>query len=167
MTVNIIGISGFYHDSAAALVQDGNIIAAAQEERFSRKKHDARFPHHAINYCLQEANLNIDDIDQVVFYDKPLITFERLLETYVSYSPKGLMSFFAAMPVWMKEKLYLKGTLKNELAKLGDCHVKDLPDLFFTEHHQSHAASAFFPSPFEKSVVLCLDGVGEWATTTA
>lgn len=163
----ILGISAYYHDSAAALVIDGDIIAAAQEERFSRKKHDPAFPVMAINYCLEEAGLSLLDIDEVVFYDKPLIKFERLLETYLSYTPRGIMSFIAAMPVWLKEKLYLKVVLKKELSKLGECSEKVLPPLLFSEHHQSHAASAFFPSPYERAAVLCLDGVGEWATTSA
>ncbi len=164
--MKILGISAYYHDSAAALVVDGKIVAAAQEERFTRKKHDARFPVNAINYCLQASESNLLDIDQVVFYDKPLVKFERLLETYLSYAPRGFRSFLAAMPVWLKEKLYLKTELKRELAKLAGCKKTELPQLLFTEHHQSHAASAFFPSPFEKAAVLCLDGVGEWATTS-
>lgn len=164
--MKILGISAYYHDSAAALLCDGEIVAAAQEERFSRKKHDARFPQNAIAYCLKQANLQILDLDNVVFYDKPLVKFERLLETYLSYAPKGFRSFLAAMPIWLKEKLYLKTTLKRELATLGNCKSKELPPLSFAEHHQSHAASAFFPSPFQRAAVLCLDGVGEWATTT-
>ncbi len=163
----ILGISAYYHDSAAALLENGCIVAAAQEERFSRKKHDARFPASAISYCLDEAGTSLTDVDQIVFYDKPLVKFERLLETYLSYAPKGLRSFIAAMPIWLKEKLYLKSTLKRELAALAQCQIKELPTLLFAEHHQSHAASAFFPSPFEKAAVLCLDGVGEWATTSA
>ncbi len=165
--MKILGISAFYHDSAAALVSNGEIIAAAQEERFSRKKHDPRFPKHAINYCLSAAGVQLAEIDRVVFYDKPLLKFERLLETYLAYSPNGFRSFLAAMPVWLKEKLYLKTLLKKELAELGNCKKTELPTLMFTEHHQSHAASAFFPSPYERAAVLCLDGVGEWATTTA
>jgi len=164
--MNILGISAYYHDSAAALVNDGRVIAAVQEERFSRKKHDARFPRQAIQVCLDEAGLTFSDLDEVVFYDKPLIKFERLLETYLSYAPKGFRSFVAAMPVWLKEKLYLKTVLKRELAALGGCRVNELPSLLFAEHHQSHAASAFFPSPFEEAAVLCMDGVGEWATTS-
>ncbi len=164
--MKILGISGYYHDSAAALVIEGDIIAAAQEERFSRKKHDARFPQSAISYCLQEANLSLNELDQIIFYDKPLVKFERLLETYLSYAPKGFRSFIAAMPVWLKEKLYLKTILKQELAKLAGCKTSQLPQLLFTEHHQSHAASAFFPSPFQRAAVICLDGVGEWATTS-
>ena len=164
--MNILGISAFYHDSAAALVKDGRLVAAAQEERFSRKKHDARFPQHVVRYCLSEAGLSLTDIDHVVFYDKPLIKFERLLETYLAYAPDGFRSFVAAMPVWLKEKLFLKDLLRKELAAIGNCKIADLPSLLFTAHHQSHAASAFFPSPFGKAAVLCMDGVGEWATTS-
>ncbi len=162
----ILGLSAYYHDSAAALLVDGEIVAAAQEERFTRKKHDPGFPANAIRYCLEEAGIALSDVHEVVFYDKPLVKFERLLETYLSYAPNGIRSFIAAMPVWLKEKLYLKSTLKTELAELGGLKKNELPDLLFAEHHQSHAASAFFPSPFEKAVVMCLDGVGEWATTT-
>jgi carbamoyltransferase len=163
---NILGISAYYHDSAAALLQDGEIVAAAQQERFTRKKHDARFPAEAIRFCLEAAALRLTDVDRVVFYDKPLIKFERLLETYLSYAPNGFRSFIAAMPIWLKEKLYLKATLKRELAALGACKANQLPPLLFAGHHQSHAASAFFFSPFERAAVLCLDGVGEWATTS-
>ena len=163
---NILGISAYYHDSAAALLKDGELVAAAQQERFSRKKHDARFPGDAIRYCLETENLHLNELDRIVFYDKPLIKFERLLETYMSYAPNGFRSFVAAMPVWLKEKLYLKSVLKHELAQLGGCKPKQLPPLLFAEHHQSHAASAFFFSPFERAAVLCLDGVGEWATTS-
>jgi carbamoyltransferase len=163
---NILGISAYYHDSAAALLKDGELAAAAQQERFSRKKHDARFPGDAIRYCLEAENLRLNELDRIVFYDKPLIKFERLLETYMSYAPRGFRSFVAAMPIWLKEKLYLKSILKKELAEIGGCKVKDLPPLLFAEHHQSHAASAFFFSPFERAAVLCLDGVGEWATTS-
>ncbi len=162
----IIGISAYYHDSAVALINDGEIIAAVQEERFTRKKHDPGFPAEGINYCLQEAGISLTDIDSIVFYDKPLIKFERLLETYLAYAPKGFRSFLAAMPVWLKEKLFLKTTLKREFAKIAGCKETELPKLFFAGHHQSHAASAFYPSPYEKASVLCLDGVGEWATTT-
>lgn len=165
--MRILGISAFYHDSAAALVEDGTIVAAAQEERFSRKKHDARFPQHAIRSCLQLGGTDLGGIDHVVFYDKPLLKFERLLETYFSYAPAGVTSFLKAMPVWLKEKLYLKNMLRKELAALGGMKESQLPRLMFSEHHQSHAASAFFPSPFERAAVLCLDGVGEWATTSA
>ena len=162
----ILGLSGYYHDSAACLLRDGEISGAAQEERFSRKKHDARFPAAAAAWCLDAAGITLSDIDQIVFYDKPLIKFERLLETYIASAPKGFSSFLSAMPVWLKEKLYLKSVLKKELAALGTCSKKALPPLLFTGHHQSHAASAFFPSPFERAAVLCMDGVGEWATTT-
>ena len=162
----ILGISAYYHDSAATLLRDGDIVAAAQEERFTRKKHDSNFPAAAIRYCLGEAGIEMSDIDQVIFYDKPLVKFERLLETYIAYAPKGFRSFLAAMPVWLKEKLYLKATLKKELAKLGGIKREQLPRLLFAEHHQSHAASAFFPSPFDEAAVMCLDGVGEWATTS-
>ena len=164
--MNILGISAYYHDSAAALLCDGVIVAAAQEERFSRKKHDARFPEGAISSCLSQAGMTLTDVDEVVFYDKPLVKFERLLETYLTYAPRGFRSFVAAKPVWLKEKLYLKATLKRQLAELGGLKISELPALLFAEHHQSHAASAFFPSPFEKAAVLCLDGVGEWATTS-
>ncbi|MEP6486453.1 carbamoyltransferase [Microcoleus vaginatus GB2-A3] len=164
--MNILGISAYYHDSAAALIRDGEIIAAAQEERFSRKKHDARFPKNAIAYCLKEAKIDLRELDHIVFYDKPLVKFERLLETYLAYAPQGFRSFLTAMPIWLKEKLYLKTMLKRELAEMANCKTNKLPSLLFTEHHQSHAASAFFPSPFQKAAVLCLDGVGEWATTS-
>jgi carbamoyltransferase len=147
-------------------MRDGDLIAAAQEERFTRKKHDSGFPQHAIEYCLEEAGISLDAVDRIVFYDKPLVKFERLLETYLSYAPDGFRSFVAAMPIWLKEKLFLKTTLKRELAALGNCKVDQLPKLCFTEHHQSHAASAFFFSPYDKAAVLCLDGVGEWATTS-
>jgi len=161
----ILGISAYYHDSAACLLKNGDILAAAQEERFTRKKHDSHFPIKAIEYCLEEAGINVDQLANVVFYDKPLVKFERLLETYLAYAPSGLISFFSAMPVWLKEKLFLKSTLKKEFIKLSP--TKSAPKLLFTEHHQAHAASTFFVSPFEKSIVLCLDGVGEWATTSA
>ena len=162
----ILGISAYYHDSAAALVEDGRIVAAAQEERFSRRKHDARFPGEAARYCLDEAGAALADIDHVVFYDKPLVKFERLLETYLAFSPRGLKSFVAAMPVWLKEKLYLKTVLKREFAALAGDGGARLPQLLFTQHHEAHAAAAFYPSPFEEAAVLCLDGVGEWATTS-
>jgi carbamoyltransferase len=166
MSTAILGISAYYHDSAAALVVDGRIVAAAQEERFTRKKHDAAFPAHAIKYCLQEAGLELADLSHIVFYDKPLLKFERLLETYLAYAPRGFKSFIRAIPIWLKEKLFLKTTLKSELAEIGGIAEKSLPPLMFTRHHQSHAASAFFPSPFQKAAVLCLDGVGEWATSS-
>ncbi len=165
--MNILGISAYYHDSAAALLRDGVIFAAAQEERFTRQKHDARFPENAITYCLTEAAISLADVDRVVFYDKPLVKFERLLETYLSYAPHGLRSFIAAMPIWLKEKLYLKTTLKKELQNLAGGNKEGVPALLFAEHHQSHAASAFYYSPFDRAAVLCLDGVGEWATTSA
>ncbi|HEB85677.1 MAG TPA: hypothetical protein ENI68_01475 [Gammaproteobacteria bacterium] len=166
MTTTILGLSAYYHDSAAALVVDGEIFAAAQEERFSRKKHDARFPKNAVNYCLAEAGISLSDVDHVIFYDKPLVKFERLLETYLAYAPRGFRSFLAAMPIWLKDKLFLKTTLKRELAALGELKEKELPQLLFSEHHEAHAASAFYPSPYDKAAVLCLDGVGEWATTS-
>lgn len=164
--MHILGISAYYHDSAAALISDGEIIAAAQEERFSRKKHDSGFPVHAIQYCLDEKQIGLEDVDYAVFYDKPLIKFERLLETYIAYAPNGFRSFLAAMPIWLKEKLYLKSVLRKELGQLGALKKNKLPKLMFALHHQSHAASAFYPSPFEQAAVLCMDGVGEWATTT-
>lgn len=166
MATTILGISAFYHDSAAAVVTDGQVLTAAQEERFTRKKHDDGFPAHAIATCLEGAGVTMREIDYVVFYDKPLIKFERLLETYLSYAPRGFRSFGAAMPIWLKEKLFLKRTLKKELAALAGMKESELPPLLFNEHHRSHAASAFYPSPFEKAAVLCLDGVGEWATST-
>jgi len=165
---SILGISAFYHDSAACLVQDGNIVAAAQEERFTRKKHDAGFPSRAVEFCLQQGGLKIDEIEYLVFYDKPLIKFERLLETYLSYAPKGLPSFLTAIPVWIKEKLFFRTLLEKSLREVGGLGKHDpLPPLLFGEHHESHAAGAFFPSPFHEAVVLCMDGVGEWATTSA
>jgi carbamoyltransferase len=164
--MRILGISAFYHDSAAALIEDGVIVAAAQEERFTRKKHDANFPDNAVKYCLSTTGICLDDIDYICFYDKPLLKFERLLETYLAFAPRGFKSFLTAIPIWLKEKLFLKQTLKKELALLGQIPEKDIPKLMFTQHHQSHAASAFFPSPFKKAAVLCLDGVGEWATSS-
>ena len=161
----ILGISAFYHDSAAALVVDGEIIAAAQEERFSRKKHDPRYPHNAVDYVLSEAGLSLSNVDYIAFYDKPFLKFERLLETYVAYAPRGLRSFSMAMPVWLREKLFQKDMLFKEL-KQHDKSFNDVSKMLFSEHHYSHAASAFFPSPFQEAVVLTLDGVGEWATTT-
>lgn len=162
----ILGISAFYHDSAAALIGDGELLAAAQEERFSRKKHDPAFPAHAIAYCLDEAGIRLADVHSIVFYDKPLLKFERLLETYLSYAPRGFKSFMTAIPVWIKEKLFLKKMLKQELSAVSGLTESALPTLLFTEHHQSHAASAFYPSPYERAAVMCLDGVGEWATTS-
>ncbi len=164
--MNILGISAFYHDSAAVLLRDGEIVAAAQEERFSRKKHDPAFPKLALKYCLSEGNIDLESVDYVAFYDKPLLKFERLLETYLAYAPLGLRSFLASMPVWLKEKLFLKDLLRRELADLAGHKKAKIPPLLFGEHHESHAASAFYPSPYEKSAVLCMDGAGEWATTS-
>ncbi|MEJ2515930.1 MAG: carbamoyltransferase [Gammaproteobacteria bacterium] len=163
----LLGLSAYYHDAAAALLEDGQIVAAVQEERFSRRKHDFRFPSRSIRWCLESRGLSLTDLDGVVFYDKPLLKFERLLETYLAFAPRGLKSFITAMPVWVKEKLLLKSTLRGELAELAGCSKKSLPDLMFASHHESHAASAFFPSPFDDAAVLCLDGVGEWATGSA
>jgi len=166
--VDILGISAFYHDSAACLVRDGEIVAAAQEERFTRKKHDPGFPHCAVEYCLSEAGIGVKDLKYIVFYDKPLIKFERLLETYVGFAPKGIQSFLAAMPLWLKEKLLLRTLLQKEvLACAPGLDKSQLPEFLFGEHHESHAASAFFPSPYQKAGVLCMDGVGEWATTSS
>ncbi len=162
---SILGISAFYHDSAACLLKDGKIIAAAQEERFSRKKHDPRYPHHAIEFVLKYSNMKLSEIDQIVFFEKPFLKFERLLETYVAFAPRGFVSFAKAMPLWIKEKLFQKNLLFNKLKK-HDENFKSDENIFFSDHHLSHAASAFFPSPFEEAVVLTADGVGEWATTT-
>jgi carbamoyltransferase len=163
--MNVLGISAFYHDSAAALVRDGAVIAAAQEERFSRIRHDAEFPTHAVAYCLRAGGITVNDVDWFVFYDKPLLKFERLLETYLAYAPRGFRSFAKALPVWSAEKLFQRTLLRDALSR-------DMPDvdvekrLVFTEHHQSHAASAFYPSPFDRAAVLTMDGVGEWTTTS-
>ncbi|MCC6152117.1 MAG: carbamoyltransferase [Candidatus Hydrogenedentes bacterium] len=156
--MHILGISAFYHDSAACLVRDGDIVAAAQEERFSRKKHDPRFPKLAIEYCLSEAKIGVDQLDYVVFYDKPFVKFERLLMTYIGTAPKGIRSFIDQMPFWLKEKLFTRSAIRRELDYKGT--------VLFTTHHQSHAAAAFFPSPFDEAAIVTLDGVGEWATTT-
>jgi carbamoyltransferase len=164
---HILGISAFYHDSAATLLRDGVIVAAAQEERFTRKKHDPGFPAEAIRYCLQEGGVSLSDLKYIVFYDKPLLKFERLLETYLSFAPKGLLSFISSMPIWLKEKLLLKNLLQKELIAAFKINKSLLPPLLFGEHHQSHAASAFYPSPYQEAAVLCMDGVGEWATTSA
>ncbi|OGA40941.1 MAG: hypothetical protein A3G24_10305 [Betaproteobacteria bacterium RIFCSPLOWO2_12_FULL_62_13] len=164
--MRILGISAFYHDSAAALIEDGRIVAAAQEERFSRKKHDSRFPVHALRYCLTEGGVELGNVDRVVFYDKPFLKFERLLETYVTFAPRGIKSFSMAIPLWLREKLFLKDLLNKELAKIDGSGGWN-EQLLFSEHHLSHAASAFFPSPFGEAVVLTMDGVGEWATTSA
>ena len=163
--MRVLGISAYYHDSAAALIQDGVIVAAAQEERFTRKKHDASFPVHALQYCLSAAGVGLGDIDRVVFYDKPFLKFERLVETYLAFAPRGFRSFRMSIPLWLREKLFLKDLLAKELKKL-DAEKSWNGELLFSEHHLSHAASAFFPSPFEEAVVLTMDGVGEWATTS-
>ncbi|MDC0031312.1 carbamoyltransferase [Candidatus Pelagibacter sp.] len=162
---SILGISAFYHDSAACILKDGKIIAAAQEERFTRKKHDPSYPYQAIEFVLKYANLKLNEVDQIVFFEKPFLKFERLLETYVAFAPKGFASFSKAMPLWIKEKLFQKNFLFNKL-KLHDKNYKSDKNIFFSDHHLSHAASAFFPSPFKEAVVLTADGVGEWATTT-
>lgn len=163
--MKILGISAFYHDSAAAIIADGRIIAAAQEERFTRKKHDPEFPYNAVKYCLDEACVTIDDLDAIVFYDKPLLKFERLLETYYAFIPKGIFSFVSSIPVWLKEKVFLKKIIYDELKRIGTYNKRKLK-LMFTEHHLSHAASAFYPSKFERSAILTVDGVGEWATAS-
>src|SRR5471032_2867067 len=163
--MRILGISAFYHDSAAALIDDGRIVAAAQEERFTRRKHDPAFPHNAIAYCLAEAGVTADGLDHVVFYDKPFLKFERLLETYLAFAPRGFRSFRMAIPLWLREKLFQKQLLRDELKKFSPGYDW-ARRLLFSEHHQSHAASAFFPSPFDDAVILVMDGVGEWATTS-
>ena len=162
---SILGISAFYHDSAACILKDGRIIAAAQEERFTRKKHDPSYPHNAIEFVLKYSNLKLSEVDQIVFFEKPFLKFERLLETYVAFAPKGFLSFSKAMPLWIKEKLFQKNFLFNKLKKHDENYRSD-KNIFFSDHHLSHAASAFFPSPFNEAVVLTADGVGEWATTT-
>jgi carbamoyltransferase len=156
--LNVLGISAFYHDSAASLVIDGRIVAAAQEERFTRKKHDFSFPVNAIQYCLEEGGLKANELDYVAFYDKPFIKFERILQTYLSYAPIGIRSFIKAMPLWIKKKIWMKETIRKELHFEGK--------IIFPEHHESHAASAFFPSPFQEAAFLTIDGVGEWATAS-
>ena len=162
---SILGISAFYHDSAAALIIDGKIISAAQEERFSRKKHDSRYPYHAVKFVLENSNLKLNEIDHIVFFEKPFLKFERLLETYLAFAPKGFASFSMSMPIWLREKLFQKKFLFDKL-KLHDDNFNDINKINFSEHHYSHAASAFYPSPFKEAVILTLDGVGEWATTT-
>ena len=162
---SILGISAFYHDSAAALIKDGKIVAAAQEERFSRIKHDQKYPFNAIKYILDEANLKLNEVDHIVFFEKPFLKFERLLETYMAFAPKGFKSFSISMPIWLREKLFQKKFLFDKL-KLHDENFNDIGKIKFSEHHYSHAASAFYPSPFEEAIILTLDGVGEWATTT-
>ena len=171
MSNYILGLSCYYHDSAVALLKNGDIVAAVQEERFSRKKHDSRFPTNAIRYCLKSQKIDLRDIESIVYYEKPLLTFERLLETYLAVAPRGVRSFIAAMQVWLKEKLFLKSELKKKFKSLQQELLPNIephiPEFLFSEHHQSHAAAAFYPSPFEEAVVLCMDGVGEWATTSA
>ena len=163
--MRILGISAFYHDSAAALVDSGRIVAAAQEERFSRRKNDAGYPERAIAYCIEQAGIAPNEIDRVVFYDKPFLKFERLLETYIAFAPRGFRSFAMALPLWVKEKLFQKELLRRRLKALSP-DVDWADRLLFAEHHQSHAASAFYPSPFQDAVALTMDGVGEWATTS-
>jgi carbamoyltransferase len=163
--MKILGISAFYHDSAAAILEDGEVIAAAQEERFSRIKNDPGFPRESIRFCLTYAGIALQDLDAVAFYDKPFLKFERLLETYYSFAPKGLVSFLDAMPVWIKEKLFMKRILYKELRGIAD-FGKKRPLLLFPEHHLSHAASAYYPSSFREAAILTLDGVGEWATVS-
>ena len=159
----LLGISCFYHDSAAVLIRDGEIISAVQEERFSRKKHDSRFPLNAIKYCLKSNNLDLKDIKKIVYYEKPLLTFERLLETYIAVAPRGSRSFITAMQVWLKEKLFLKSELKKYFKSIQKeiSNEKQIfvPEILFAEHHQSHAAAAFYPSPFDQAIILCMDGV--------
>ena len=154
----ILGISAYYHDSAACLIKDGEIIAAAQEERFTRKKHDFRFPQQAINFCLDYANIKSDDLQIVAFYDKPFLKFERILETYLTYAPVGIKSFLKAMPLWIKEKIWMKELISKNMNYDGK--------IIFPEHHESHAASAFYPSPYNEAAILTMDGVGEWTTTS-
>ena len=162
---SILGISAFYHDSAAALIVDGEIVCAAQEERFSRKKHDPSYPSNAVNFVLSEAKIKLREVDHIVFFEKPFLKFERLLETYMAFAPKGFKSFSLSMPIWLREKLFQKKFLFDKL-KQHDDKFNNINKIKFSEHHYSHAASAFFPSPFKDAVVLTLDGVGEWATTT-
>jgi carbamoyltransferase len=156
--MNILGISAFYHDSAACLVRDGEVIAAAQEERFTRKKHDFRFPANAIHYCLKEGEVEASKLDFVAFYEKPFVKFERLLTTYLAYAPRGLQSFIMAMPLWLKDKLWMKEHIKEKLGYKGK--------IIFPEHHEAHAASAFYPSPYKQAAILTIDGVGEWCTAS-
>ena len=160
--MQILGISAFYHDSAAALIRDGAIVAAAQEECFTRRKHTAAFPRQAIAYCLDEGGVDVGGLDAVVFYDKPLLKFERLLDTYIATAPRGFASFRASMPVWIGEKLFLKRRIARELGMTGS----GAPEILFASHHQSHAASAFYPSPFDEAAILTMGGVGEWTTTS-
>ena len=175
----ILGISAYYHDSAATLIENENILAAVQEERFTRIKHDASFPKEAIKYCIKEAKISLDDISYIAFYDKPFIKFERILETYLSEAPRGLRSFLMSIPIWLKDKLFLKETLLREFLYMHEEQKKELTKkekkefksqifnkLMFSEHHHSHAASAFYPSPYKESAILTIDGVGEWGTTS-
>src|SRR3954470_2190120 len=162
----ILGISAFYHDSAAALVVDGEIVAAAQGERFTRKKHDAAFPAAAIEYCLREGGIKREELNYIAFYDKSLTKFDRLLETYLAYAPAGFRSFRAAMPVWLKDKLFTRSRVRGSLTASANPKASRRMPIVFTEHHESHAASAFFPSPFETAAILTINGVGEWATAT-
>jgi len=161
----ILGISAFYHDSAATILVDGKIVAAAQEERFTRKKHDSSYPFNAIKFVLNFAKIKLSEVDQIIFFEKPFLKFERLLETYVAFAPRGFKSFCMAMPIWLRDKLFQKKMLFNELKK-HDNNFNDDKNIYFSDHHLSHAASAFFPSPFKEAIVLTADGVGEWATTT-
>ena len=163
--VRILGVSAFFHDSAAALIDKGIIVAAAQEERFTRKKHDSNYPFNAIEFVLKESNCKLNDIDYIVFFEKPFLKFERLLETYMAFAPRGFRSFLMAMPIWLREKLFQKRNLFN-LLKQHDQNFKNIEKIKFSEHHFSHAASAFFPSPFKEALILTLDGVGEWPTST-
>tara|TARA_R100000908_G_scaffold65426_1_gene56287 strand:+ start:10929 stop:12068 length:1140 start_codon:yes stop_codon:yes gene_type:complete len=163
--MTILGISAFYHDSAACIIRDGEIIAAAQEERFTRKKHDESFPVQATQFCLDAAGVTLDELEVIAFYDKPLLKFERLLETYLSFAPRGVKSFFTAMPVWLKEKMFMKREMYEALKRVGE-YDREKVKFLFPEHHLSHAASAFYPSPFEESAILTIDGVGEWATAS-
>jgi len=159
----ILGISCFYHDSAACLIKDGEVMAAAQEERYTRIKNDASFPEHAIRHCLDYCSVRLDSVDYVVFYEKPFLKFERLLETFVAFAPKGIVSYLKAMPLWVKDKLFMKRTLLRRLQDIDPLGKFDKTKLLFNEHHLSHAASAFLPSPFQEAVILTMDGVGEWA----
>ncbi len=166
--MDILGISAYYHDSAACLVRDGRIVACAQEERFTRRKHDSDFPRQAVTYCLKQAGIGLTDLKFIAFYDKPLLKFDRLLGTHLTFAPRGVRPFLAAMPVWLKEKLFLKKLLCQAFSDDGFvASESEVPEILFAEHHQSHAASAFFASPYSDAAVLCMDGVGEWATTTA
>ena len=164
--MRVLGISAFYHDSAAALIEDGHLASAAQEERFTRKKHDSGFPEKAVQFCLDRAGIKMADIDYVAFYDKPFLKFERLLETYLAFAPKGFASFVSSLPVWLKDKLFQKSVITKALGDLWGKDINWSSRLLFSEHHMSHAASAFFPSPFDRAAVLTMDGVGEWTTTS-